>query len=273
MSASAMGVCSWSLRPNNADELMDALEAVGLKKVQLGLTPIVEEPAAWVGVFDRLKASGIEIVSGMYGPKGEDYSTLETIAATGGLAVDEHWEDNRVMAEKVAAIAKAEGIEVMTFHAGFIPHDQNDPVFGKLCERINTVADIFKAAGSVTLFETGQETAEDLNAFLDYLNREDVGINFDPANMILYGKGDPIESLRKLIGRVKQVHVKDANATKTVGTWGSEECVGTGEVDWDAFVGVLKEHGFGGEYVIEREAGESRVEDIKKAKTLIESML
>ena len=273
MSASAMGVCSWSLRVNDVEELMSAMDAVGLKKVQLGLSPIAEDPGAWEGVFDRLREAGIEVVSGMFGPKGEDYSTLETIAATGGLAVDELWEENRAMAEKVAAIAKEQGIGVVTFHAGFIPHDQNDPVFVKLCERINAVADIFSAAGCVTLFETGQETADDLNAFLDYLNREDVGINFDPANMILYGKGDPIASLKKLIARVRQVHIKDANKAKVAGTWGSEECVGTGEVDWKAFVGVLKENGYQGEFVIEREAGETRVEDIRRANELLSSMI
>ena len=271
--APTLGVCSWSLQPKDEDELIEALNKIGLKKVQLALGPLVEDEASWKEIFSKLEAAGIEVVSGMYGPVGEDYSSLDTIKETGGLVLDENWDTNKVMAEKVAAIAEANDVKVISFHAGFIPHDQNDPMFGKLTERINAVADIFKSHGCETLFETGQETADDLMGFLNYLDREDVGINFDPANMILYGKGDPIEALGKLISKVRQVHIKDANATKAPGTWGSEEKAGTGEVDWMAFLKVLKDNDYKGNHVIEREAGDSRMEDIVAAAELISELL
>ena len=271
--ASTLGVCSWSLQPKSAEELVEAIKGIGVKKVQLALGPVIEDEAAWSNIFQLLQVEGIEIVSAMYGPVGEDYSTLKTIKETGGLVLDENWEANKAMAEKVAALAEMNGIKVISFHAGFIPHDHNDPMFGKLCERITAVADIFKAHGCVTLFETGQETAVDLMNFLNYLDREDIGINFDPANMILYGKGDPIDALGKLISKVHQVHIKDANASKEPGAWGSEEKAGTGEVDWKAFLKVLVDNDYQGNHVIEREAGNSRIKDIVAAAELITGLL
>jgi sugar phosphate isomerase/epimerase len=104
------------------------------------------------------------------------------------------------------------------------------------------------------------------------LDRPYVGVNFDPANMILYQKGDPIEALRILAPWLKQCHLKDARKTSVIGKWGAEVPVGTGEVDWKAFFGVLDELQFEGNLCIEREAGPQRVADIKSAKQFVESL-
>ena len=93
-----------------------------------------------------------------------------------------------------------------------------------------------------------------------------MGVNFDPANMILYGKGDPVQAVTELLPYVKQVHVKDALPTKEPGTWGNEVAVGTGAVDWTAFLAVLERGGFRGDFCIEREAGDQRIEDIRTAR-------
>jgi len=99
-----------------------------------------------------------------------------------------------------------------------------------------------------------------------------VGVNFDPANMILYDKGDPIEALRTLGPWIRQVHIKDATRTKIPGTWGEEVVAGTGEVDWPAFFAALDQVGFKGDFCIEREAGNQRVADIRAARELIENL-
>ena len=114
-------------------------------------------------------------------------------------------------------------------------------------------------------FETGQETADTLRLFLEKLDRPSVGVNFDPANMLLYDKGDPIDALETLAPFLKQCHIKDATQTKEAGTWGAEVTVGTGEVDWPAFFATLAKLGYEGDCCIEREAGEQRVADIKTA--------
>jgi len=92
-----------------------------------------------------------------------------------------------------------------------------------------------------------------------------LGVNFDPANMILYDKGNPVEAVSVLAPWIKHVHIKDALRTKTPGTWGTEVVWGTGEVNSTEFLKVLKRAGFNGALVVEREAGNDRFGDIKSA--------
>ncbi len=263
--AEKMGVCSWSLQATGPQDLAEKVAALGLKNVQLGLTPHRDDPGAWEGVQEVLAASGIRIVSGMFSTLGEDYTTPETIRRTGGVVLDEYWEENLEMAQDAAALAKAMGLQWVSAHAGFLPHDPNDPDFDKLSARVAQLAAIFAANSVEMLLETGQETAETLLAFLDEMKRRgpgNVGVNFDPANMILYDMDDPIEALRMLAPHVRQVNVKDAKRTTVKGQWGEEVVVGTGEVDWDAFVRILAEADFDGYYIFEREAGADRIGDI-----------
>ena len=115
------------------------------------------------------------------------------------------------------------------------------------------------------LLETGQETAQELRNFLEELNNPVIGVNFDPANIILYDKGDPIEAVRVLAPWIKHIHIKDATRTKQPGTWGLEVPWGDGEVGPETFLNVLKEIGFEGTLAIEREAGDDRLGDVKLA--------
>ncbi len=105
---------------------------------------------------------------------------------------------------------------------------------------------------------------------LDRLDKRNVGVNFDPANMILYGKGEPVAALKRLARFVLQVHVKDARASSKKGRWGSEVVAGTGEVDWKAFLAAVRALPQSVDLVIEREAGDSRLEDIRVARQLVE---
>jgi sugar phosphate isomerase/epimerase len=264
-----IGLCSWSLKPASPEELAKQVKAIGIGRVQLALSPMATDPDTWGAAFDVLRGAGIEVVSGMFSPIGEDYSTLDTIRATGGIVPDQHWEGNLAMATKIAAIAKREGIKSVMFHAGFVPHDNTDPSYARLRGRLVTLAKVFADAGCTLLLETGQETADDLIKFLDAVDRPNVGVNFDPANMILYGKGDPIEAVSKLIARVKNVHIKDATASAKPGEWGAEVPAGTGEVDWKRFFQVLTDANYTGYLVIEREAGDDRPGDIAKARRMV----
>jgi sugar phosphate isomerase/epimerase len=260
-----IGVCSWSLQATGPKDLADKVGALGLKKVQLGLTPHRGDHGAWDGVQEILAESGIRIVSGMYSTVGEDYTTPDTIRRTGGVVPDEHWEENLQLAHATAAIAKAMGLTGANAHAGFLPHDPADPDFDKLCRRVVTLAEVFGTAGVTLLMETGQESAQTLLAFLGEMKQrgvENIAVNFDPANMILYDMDNPIEALRLLAPHVRQVHVKDAKRTTVKGQWGEEVVVGTGEVDWVSFVRILAESDFEGGYIFEREAGDDRVGDI-----------
>jgi sugar phosphate isomerase/epimerase len=265
-----LAVCSWSLQAGNPSKLVAKLQATGIHRVQLALDPLREFASVWGQAADLLRQSGITLVSGMFGCIGEDYTTLETIRRTGGIAPDATWETNLENIRQTVTLGTTLGLKLITFHAGFLPHDELDPQFSRMVQRLSQVADLFEAAGITLGLETGQETASDLRRLLEVLQRPNVGVNFDPANMILYDKGDPIAALRVLGPWIRQVHIKDATRTQVPGQWGAEVPAGTGEVDWRAFFATLKDLKFGGDFVIEREAGNQRVEDIQAAKITVE---
>ena len=265
-----LAVCSWSLQPKNPQQLVEQLEKIGIHRVQIALDPIRGEAATWGNFGALAKQRGIKIASGMFGTIGEDYTTMETIRQTGGIVPDKTWEENWRNIQLTAKLAAGMGIRLVTFHAGFLPHDERDAGFVKLRDRLRQVADAFAAEGVDLGLETGQETADALKHFLQVLDRRNVGVNFDPANMILYEKGDPIAALETLAPWLKQCHIKDARRTKRSGTWGDEVVVGTGEVDWRSFFGVLDRIGYKGDLCIEREAGNQRVEDIRAAREYLE---
>jgi L-ribulose-5-phosphate 3-epimerase len=265
-----LAVCSWSLQPTHPQQLVDQLRVLGLRNVQLALDPLRESPEIWGGTADLCRTNGLTLVSGMFGTVGEDYTSLESIRRTGGLVPDSSWEENWENAQANAELAHELGLKLVTFHAGFLPHNTNDPEFETLQHRIRLVADLFAAKGIDLAFETGQESADSLKSFLEKLGRVNVGVNFDPANMILYDKGDPIQALRTLASWVKQCHLKDAKRTRTPGEWGEEVPVGTGEVNWPEFFGVLGQMAFSGACCIEREAGDQRLADVRTAKDYVE---
>src|SRR5439155_9107035 len=118
--------------------------------------------------------NGIELVSGMVTTVGEDYSTMDSIRRTGGIVPDSTWKENWRNFETNAALARSLGLRLVTFHAGFLPHDPNDPGFKKLLERLRQMADLFAEFGLQLGLETGQETAESLNDFLEILERPNV---------------------------------------------------------------------------------------------------
>jgi sugar phosphate isomerase/epimerase len=267
-----LAVCSWSLHPADPFALVAKLSVIGVHGVQLALDPLRANPEVWGRSAALLRRQGMTIVSGMFTCVGEDYSSLDSIRRTGGIAPDNTWEQNWTNIQAIAALAQQLGLKLVTFHAGFLPHEESDPDFAKMLRRLTEVADIFQAAGVVLGLETGQETASVLAQLLQKLQRPNVGVNFDPANMILYDKGNPIEALRLLGPWIRQVHIKDAKRTRVPGTWGEEVPAGEGEVDWPAFFATLTEINFTGHCVIEREAGDQRVVDIKKAKALVEKV-
>ena len=268
-----LAVCSWSLQPANPQELIDHLKTIGLPLIQLALDPLRESPHVW-GNFPALcKEHGVSIVSGMFGTIGEDYTTLESIRFTGGVVPDETWQQNWQNIRQTADLAAQLGLSLVSFHAGFLPHDRNDPEYQKLRERIARIAELFATKNIDLVFETGQETAEALRDFLEDLGCPNTGVNFDPANMILYGKGNPIEALRILGPWIKQIHIKDAVATRNPGTWGEEVAAGTGDVDWKVFFTALENLGYHGNFCIEREAGNQRTADILTARQMVETLL
>lgn len=264
-----LAVCSWSLQPADPSDLVARVRATGLQRVQLRLDPLRDAPGVWGETGKMLREAGITLASGTFDCVGEDYSTLKSIRKTGGIVPDATWEKNLKNIQAAAALAAGLGMKLVTFHAGFVPHEATDAAYPRLLGRLRMVAEIFAAHEMALGLETGQETAAALAGLLAGLKCPNVGVNFDPANLLLYGQGDPIEAMRRLQPWIRQVHIKDARRPQVPGTWGREVVVGTGEVDWPAFFAVLKEMNFAGDLAIEREAGTTRVADVRAAREVV----
>jgi len=204
ISSANLAVCSWSLRPTDPQNLVEQLQAIGISRVQIALDPFREQPAVWAPLPELRARHGITFVSGMIGTVGEDYSTMDSIKRTGGVVPDATWEQNWRNIQVAAETAQKLGIKLVTFHAGFMPPNPSDRAFQKLLQRITLIAELFAARGLELGFETGQETAETLRTFLQQLAQPNVGVNFDPANILLYDNGDPVADLRMLGPWLKQ---------------------------------------------------------------------
>tara|TARA_R110000868_G_scaffold241497_3_gene496877 strand:- start:641776 stop:642609 length:834 start_codon:yes stop_codon:yes gene_type:complete len=266
-SPTKLGVCSWSLKPTGPADLRSSIQQCGIHSTQLALDPFSTLGWNLDQLVQEFQSAQISICSGMMTTVGEDYSSMESIKATGGIRPDQHWEANQQRAIAAAETSSRLGLKLVTFHAGFIP-EHGTTEYTTLTDRIKGIADIFENQGITLALETGQERAESLLEMLDLPNMSTIQINFDPANMILYGMGCPAQSLELLIDRIVQVHMKDAIATTTPGAWGTEVPAGQGEVDWDHFFGTIQTHPKTINVVIEREAGDQRIPDIIQARTL-----
>ncbi len=234
------------------------------------MNPALDRPSVWDGAAEVLAGAGIRVASGMMAMAGEDYSTLEAIRLTGGVRPDAAWAENRRRAAAVAAQAAEWGVDLVSFHAGFL---EDEPDRRKMVGRLGELADLFARHGVDVALETGQETAATLVSVLEELDRGNVGVNFDPANMILYGMGDPVEALRQAAPYVRQVHVKDALPSRVAGNWGIEVAVGRGAVDWERFFAVAGSLEPAVDFIIEREAGAARQGDIDEARALVQRYL
>ena len=268
--AERIGVCSWSYqRPLR--EVADEMAKIGVKGIDLALTPFVapdgrhgvEEGEEALAFAKAQFASGAwRLFATMISFPQEDYSTLDTIRKTGGVVPDDCWPRNREIAAAAAELSGSLGAPYMLFHAGFLD-ESNPAAYAAYVERVSFVRDACAKAGVQLILESGQETAEDLARFL----RDVPGlyVNFDPANMILYGKGRPMEALETLVPWIRKIHVKDADATAVPGTWGTERPWGEGQVGGAAFIDALNGLGFTGNLTIEREGGADRAGDIARA--------
>ena len=256
-----IGVCSWSAN-DNLDTLAQIRSELQLEHIHLHTVPAMAQGGE--EFLAAIAEQGWKITSTMISFAQEDYSTLESIKKTGGIVPDDCWQKNQKCFLDAIDVTAKLSVPYLSFHPGFI--DESDAEqFAKLSERLRSLADAAASKGVTLLLETGQETAEDLRSFLEKLDHTAIAVNFDPANMILYGKGDPVDAVKTLAPWIKHIHIKDATATDTPGTWGTEVPWGNGQVGNDRFINALNEINYEGALAIERECGDSRLDDVKQA--------
>lgn len=253
-----------------AGEIAASVRALGVSCGQIGLhVPDLDDAAAeaWRRALDE---HGITVVTAWPGFAGESYASIPVCAATVGYVPPATRGERERRTYRVSDFARKLGIPGLAAHVGCLPEDRSDEQYTAVRDLMRRVCDYCAGNGQTFALETGQESAEALKLFLADVDRPNLGVNFDPANMILYGSGDPLEALETVKDHVITVHCKDGVRPEAAGEWGRETPLGGGVVGMDSFIAKLKEIGYRGPLTIEREiVGEQQRADILEAIALL----
>lgn len=204
--------------------------------------------------LDKLRGMDIRITAVFGGFEGESYADIPTVTRTVGLVPPETRAERTREMKEIADFARQLEVDVVALHLGFVPHDAADSLYQEVLTVTRNLCDHCKSQGQALHLETGQEPADTLVRFIRDVERDNLFINFDPANMILYGSGEPIEALEKVGRWVRSVHCKDGTWAKHPGKeWGAEVPLGEGDVGMERYLRTLDKIGYRGPLTIERE--------------------
>ena len=264
------GVMFWAER-----DRLEEIAALGVRCGQLGLPGEMELSAGAAGEWrSALDRAGFTLVTVFAAYIGESYADIATVQRTVGFVPTETRAERVQRTLAMSDFAARMGVGSIACHIGFVPEDAADPDYGAVAGVVRRVCDHAAAHGQTFALETGQERAEALLRFMDHVARPNLRINFDPANMLLYGTGEPIEALRALAPRVVSVHCKDGDWPAAAGALGTERPLGQGSVGIPRFVATLREIGFRGPLNVERETEDQaeRLRDIAAGVRLLQTL-
>ncbi len=248
---------------------------IGLNSVQLHPPgPDLRTKARAREIADQFSEAGIDISLVFCGFAGESYKTISIVRDTVGLVPPATRAERTKVTQSVADFASWLDAPGIGIHVGAVSEDPKSAEFADVVRVIGEVADYCADRGLTMNLETGQETADALLHVLETANRPNLAVNFDPANMILYGSGEPLEALRKVGKYVKSCHCKDGTWSAKPGVeWGAEVPLGKGDVNIERFVAILNELGYTGPLTIEREiSGERQTADIRAGVQLLKDI-
>ena len=243
---------------------LDVAKELAIPTVQLHAPSAVNrKPAAAAKFLHELNDAGIILTCVFAGFDGETYESIPRAAKTVGLVPRDSRKRRAAELKAISDFAEDLRSPAVGLHVGFVPEDRAGEDYQDLVAVVADCCDHAAANGQTVNLETGQETAEHLLRFLADVARENLGVNFDPANLLLYGTGDPLPALRQLEGKVLSCHCKDATraAPEDRGReWGEEVPLGEGEVGMTAYLRTLHEIGYRGPLTIEREIPQDRAQ-------------
>jgi sugar phosphate isomerase/epimerase len=266
-----IGVMFWAGR--DPYETIRELKSWGVRCGQMGIPgdmPLQGAAAHWK---HALADENFTVVTVFAAYIGESYADIPTVQQTVGFVPPATRAEREVRTRAVSDFAAEAGVPGIATHIGFVPEDRSSEDYLAVREMVRCVCDHAAGHGQTFGLETGQESAPALLEFLLAAKRTNLRINFDPANMILYGTGDPIAALDTLGPRVITVHCKDGDwpPKDPPGALGEEKPLGQGSVGMERFIAKLKEIGYKGPLTIEREASDpiQRKRDIVMAVELL----
>lgn len=259
-----IGTC---VKLNEMDTILGKLEALrknGFNTCQL----ISWNPSVWTAenakmIKEWLREHEITVSAFWCGWEGPKEWNFYDGPLTLGLLPVEYRQVRIQNLCKGADFAYELGIKDVVTHMGFIPEDPNDPQFKAFCVAVRTVARHMRKNGQYLLFETGQETPVTMLRCFEEVGMDNLGINLDTANLILYGKANPVDALDVFGKYVRNLHAKDGRYPVNGHDLGRETRLGEGKVDFRALFVKLKELGYDSHVTIERELEEGSAEQIK----------
>ena len=230
------------------------------------------------GLATRLRAAldkyQIEATSLVVGGPGKEIWDFYAGPLTIGLVPRDTRDARIAHIKKASDLAKQCGIEAVQTHCGFISENPNDPVYQETILALRDVVSYCKRNGQNFRYETGQETPITLIRAIQDVGLDNQGVNFDLANLILYGKANPVDAIELLAPYVQGIHAKDGLWPTNPKELGQEVPIGQGKVDFPRIMKRLKEINYRGAVTIEREiSGRKQVEDVRAAKVYLEKLI
>ncbi len=254
------------------DEALAPVKQLGFTCCEVYLNSFSDAYAAKLRAsLERLGLEATALFASGPGPQVYDfYQGPETI----GL-VARPFREARVAAFKQASgFARQCGIPAFETHCGFIPENPNDPLYKETVEAIREVAGHCRKNGQTFLYHAGQETPVTLLRTIQDVGLDNQGVGLDTANLILCGKGHPLDALDVYGRHLKAVNAKDGLFPTDVRHLGKETPLGEGKVDFPRFLRRLKELGYTAPIIIEREiTGAQLLPELKQAKAYLERLL
>jgi sugar phosphate isomerase/epimerase len=270
-----IGVMFWAGR--DPRETVREMKSLGVRAGQLGVPGELDLTGQAERWAEALREEDFTLVTVFCSYVGESYTDIPTVQRTVGFIPPATREERERRTIEVSEFAAAIGVGSIACHVGFVPHDMNDPDYQAVLGMVRRMCDYAVKNGQTFCLETGQEPADTLLNFFSDVDRENLGINFDPANMILYGTGDPIQALGVLASHILSVHCKDGEwPPKDVqGALGTEKPLGQGAVGMEQFIAKLRQIGYKGILAIEREVEDygQKLRDVRMGVELLQGIL
>ena len=221
-----------------------------------------------------LEKHQIEATSLVVGGPGKEVWDFYQGPLTIGLVPRDTRAARMAHIKKASDLAKQCGIQAVQTHCGFIPENPNDPVYRETIAAMKEVAGYCKSNGQNFRYETGQETPITLVRAIEDVGLDNQGVNFDLANLILYGKANPVDAVELLGPYVQGIHAKDGLFPTNPKDLGKEVPIGRGKVDFPRIIEHLKQLNYQGAVTIEREiSGTQQVADVREAKAYLEKLI